>query len=33
VLISERPPAQLPVDPDRALVDIGYGERIDPVFA
>ena len=33
VRISERPPAQLPVDPDRALVDIGYGERTDPVFA
>jgi hypothetical protein len=33
VRISERPPAQLPVDLDRALVGIGDGECIDSFFA
>jgi hypothetical protein len=33
VRISERPPAQLRVDPERALVGIGYGECIDSFVA
>jgi hypothetical protein len=33
VRTSERPPAQLPVDLERAFIDIGYGECIDSFFA
>jgi len=33
VRISERSPAQLPIDLDRALVDSGYGECMDSFFA